>query len=78
MWSRAPSTSTSWRRAAPTLAKVAPSICVDNIDRAAFHKTFNAAVVRFFEDVKTQKKIFFFFFFFFFKKKKKKKKKKLR
>jgi predicted dienelactone hydrolase len=32
-----------------TLAKVAPSICVDNIDRAAFHRTFNAAVVRFFE-----------------------------
>jgi predicted dienelactone hydrolase len=32
-----------------TLAKVAPSICVGNIDRAAFHKTFNAAVVRFFE-----------------------------
>jgi predicted dienelactone hydrolase len=32
-----------------TLAKVAPSICIDNIDRAAFHKTFNAAVVRFFE-----------------------------
>ncbi len=31
------------------LAKVAPSICVDNIDRAAFHKTFNAAVLRFFE-----------------------------
>jgi predicted dienelactone hydrolase len=31
------------------LAKVAPSICVDNIDRAAFHRTFNAAVVRFFE-----------------------------
>ncbi len=32
-----------------TLAKVAPSICVDNIDRAAFHKTFNAAVVTFFQ-----------------------------
>ena len=32
------------------LAKVAPSICVGNIDRAAFHKTFNAAVVRFFEE----------------------------
>jgi predicted dienelactone hydrolase len=31
------------------LAKVAPSICADNIDRAAFHKTFNAAVIRFFE-----------------------------
>ncbi|MGZ3378582.1 MAG: alpha/beta hydrolase family protein [Phenylobacterium sp.] len=30
------------------LAKVAPSICVDNIDRAAFHKTLNAEVVRFF------------------------------
>ena len=33
----------------PALAKVAPQICVDHIDRAAFHKTFNAAVVRFFE-----------------------------
>ncbi|MBS0359887.1 MAG: dienelactone hydrolase family protein [Proteobacteria bacterium] len=31
------------------LAKVAPSICVDNIDRAAFHNAFNAAVLRFFE-----------------------------
>jgi predicted dienelactone hydrolase len=31
------------------LAKAAASICVDNIDRAAFHRTFNAAVVRFFE-----------------------------
>ena len=31
------------------LAKAAPSICVDNIDRVAFHKTFNAAVVGFFE-----------------------------
>lgn len=31
------------------LAKVAPSICAKTIDRAAFHKTFNAAVVRFFE-----------------------------
>ena len=31
------------------LAKAAPSICADNIDRAAFHRTFNAAVVRFFE-----------------------------
>jgi predicted dienelactone hydrolase len=31
------------------LAKVAPSICADNIDRAAFKKTFNAAVVRFFQ-----------------------------
>ncbi|HLZ74311.1 alpha/beta hydrolase family protein [Phenylobacterium sp.] len=30
------------------LAKVAPSICVDNIDRTAFHKTFNSDVVRFF------------------------------
>jgi predicted dienelactone hydrolase len=33
----------------PALAKVAPQICVDNIDRAAFHRTFNAAVVGFFE-----------------------------
>jgi predicted dienelactone hydrolase len=33
----------------PALAKAAPSICVDNIDRAAFHRTFDAAVVRFFE-----------------------------
>ena len=32
-----------------TLAKVAPMICVQTVDRAAFHKTFNAAVVRFFE-----------------------------
>ena len=32
-----------------TLAKAAPQICVSAIDRAAFHKTFNAAVVRFFE-----------------------------
>ncbi|HEY3951559.1 dienelactone hydrolase [Phenylobacterium sp.] len=31
------------------LAKAVPMICADNIDRAAFHKTFNAAVVRFFE-----------------------------
>ena len=31
-----------------SLAKVAPSICVGSIDRAAFHETFNAAVVRFF------------------------------
>ena len=31
-----------------TLAKVAPSICVDSLDRAAFHKTFNAQVVGFF------------------------------
>ncbi len=31
------------------LAKEAPWICTSNIDRAAFHKTFNAAVVRFFE-----------------------------
>jgi predicted dienelactone hydrolase len=30
------------------LTKAAPSICIDNIDRAAFHKTFNAEVVRFF------------------------------
>jgi predicted dienelactone hydrolase len=30
------------------LAKAAPSICVDNIDRAAFHVRFNADVVRFF------------------------------
>ncbi|HEV7386767.1 MAG TPA: dienelactone hydrolase, partial [Phenylobacterium sp.] len=30
------------------LTKAAPSICVDNIDREAFHKTFNAEVVRFF------------------------------
>ncbi len=33
----------------PALAKAAPSICVDAIDRTAFHKTFNAAVVRFFQ-----------------------------
>ena len=32
-----------------TLAKAAPSICAKTLDRAAFHKTFNAAVVRFFE-----------------------------
>jgi predicted dienelactone hydrolase len=31
-----------------TLAKVAPSICVDNIDRTAFHARFNADVVQFF------------------------------
>jgi len=31
------------------LAKAAPQICVKTIDRAAFHKTFNAAVVRFFQ-----------------------------
>ncbi|HEX2817427.1 MAG TPA: prolyl oligopeptidase family serine peptidase [Phenylobacterium sp.] len=31
------------------LAKLAPDICASNIDRAAFHKTFNAEVVRFFE-----------------------------
>jgi predicted dienelactone hydrolase len=31
------------------LAKLAPDICVSNIDRAAFHKTFNAEVVRFFQ-----------------------------
>jgi predicted dienelactone hydrolase len=31
------------------LAKVAPAICPASIDRPAFHKTFNAAVVRFFE-----------------------------
>jgi len=31
------------------LAKAAPQICVHTIDRAAFHKTFNAAVVTFFE-----------------------------
>lgn len=31
------------------LAKVAPSICSKTIDRAAFHKTFNATVVRFFQ-----------------------------
>jgi predicted dienelactone hydrolase len=31
-----------------TLAKVAPSICVGNIDRAAFHARFNADVVQFF------------------------------
>ena len=31
------------------LAKAAPSICAKTIDRAAFHKTFNAGVVRFFE-----------------------------
>jgi predicted dienelactone hydrolase len=31
------------------LAKVAPPICVHTIDRAAFHKTFDAAVVKFFE-----------------------------
>jgi predicted dienelactone hydrolase len=30
------------------LAKVAPQICVDNIDRTAFHARFNADVVRFF------------------------------
>jgi predicted dienelactone hydrolase len=30
------------------LAKVAPSICVGSIDRAAFHATFNSDVVRFF------------------------------
>lgn len=30
------------------LANAAPSICPDSIDRAAFHKTFNAAVVDFF------------------------------
>jgi predicted dienelactone hydrolase len=34
----------------PALAKVAPQICVDNIDRTAFHRTFNAAVVRFFRN----------------------------
>jgi predicted dienelactone hydrolase len=31
------------------LAKAAPMICVGAIDRPAFHNTFNAAVVRFFE-----------------------------
>ncbi|HEY0437956.1 MAG TPA: dienelactone hydrolase, partial [Phenylobacterium sp.] len=31
------------------LAKAAPMICPTTIDRAAFHKTFNAAVVRFFQ-----------------------------
>ncbi|HEV2532512.1 alpha/beta hydrolase family protein [Phenylobacterium sp.] len=31
------------------LAKLAPDVCVSNIDRAAFHKTFNAEVVRFFK-----------------------------
>ena len=31
------------------LAKAAPAICVDNIDRAAFHARFNADVVRFFK-----------------------------
>jgi predicted dienelactone hydrolase len=31
------------------MAKLAPDICVTNIDRAAFHKTFNAEVVRFFQ-----------------------------
>lgn len=31
------------------LAKAAPPICVGLIDRAAFHKTFNTAVVRFFQ-----------------------------
>jgi len=31
------------------LAKAAPSICVGNIDRAAFHARFNADVVRFFK-----------------------------
>jgi predicted dienelactone hydrolase len=30
------------------LTRAAPMICVDNLDRAAFHKTFNAAVVDFF------------------------------
>jgi predicted dienelactone hydrolase len=30
------------------LAKAAPSICVDNIDRRTFHKAFNAQVVGFF------------------------------
>jgi predicted dienelactone hydrolase len=32
----------------PELAKAAPSICVSSIDRAAFHRTFNAELVRFF------------------------------
>ncbi|THD74344.1 MAG: dienelactone hydrolase [Phenylobacterium sp.] len=32
------------------LAKAAPSICVSNIDRATFHQTFNAEVVRFFRE----------------------------
>ncbi|HEX3365555.1 alpha/beta hydrolase family protein [Phenylobacterium sp.] len=32
-----------------TLAKVAPSICVDSLDRAAFHKAFNSQVVAFFQ-----------------------------
>jgi predicted dienelactone hydrolase len=31
------------------LAKAAPSICVDSIDRTAFHARFNADVVRFFK-----------------------------
>jgi predicted dienelactone hydrolase len=30
------------------LARVAPDICATNIDRTAFHRTFNAEVVRFF------------------------------
>jgi predicted dienelactone hydrolase len=33
---------------ADALAKVAPQICPQTIDRAAFHKSFNAEVVRFF------------------------------
>ncbi|HEX3701049.1 MAG TPA: prolyl oligopeptidase family serine peptidase [Phenylobacterium sp.] len=32
------------------LAKAAPSICASNIDRAAFHRMFNAEVVRFFRE----------------------------
>ncbi len=32
-----------------SLAKAAPQICPATIDRAAFHKTFNAAVVHFFQ-----------------------------
>ena len=31
------------------LARIAPDICVTNIDRAAFHVRFNAEVVRFFQ-----------------------------
>jgi predicted dienelactone hydrolase len=31
------------------LVRAAPQICVKTIDRAAFHKTFDAAVARFFE-----------------------------
>jgi predicted dienelactone hydrolase len=30
------------------LAKAVPAICASNIDRGAFHRTFNAAVLRFF------------------------------